>query len=68
MIQETEVRRLAYSIPELAKAAGVGRTLIYAEIKAGRLKPVKVGSRTLVPVVEADAWLARLANSAVEAA
>ena len=55
--------RLAYSIPNFCKAADVGRSTVYAEIKSGRLKSVKVGSRTLIPVKEAQAWLKRLAKA-----
>ncbi len=38
------------SINETAKALGLGRTSIYALIRAGRLKSVKLGRRTLVKV------------------
>jgi excisionase family DNA binding protein len=37
------------SIDRAAALAGVGRTTIYAEIGAGRLRSVKVGRRRLVP-------------------
>jgi excisionase family DNA binding protein len=37
------------SIDRAAVLAGVGRTSIYAEIGAGRLRSVKVGRRRLVP-------------------
>jgi excisionase family DNA binding protein len=38
------------SIDRAAALAGVGRTTIYAEIGAGRLRSIKVGRRRLVPV------------------
>jgi excisionase family DNA binding protein len=41
--------RLAYSIAEAAAVSGIGRTLLYAEIAAGRLLAVKAGRRTLIP-------------------
>jgi excisionase family DNA binding protein len=41
-------KRLAYSVAEAAAEIGVGRTTIYELIKAGELKIVKIGSRTLV--------------------
>jgi excisionase family DNA binding protein len=53
--------RLAFSIDELAKSAGVGRTTIYEEIKTGRLRRVKCGKRTLILVGEARSWLEGLA-------
>ena len=38
------------SIPEAAQAlGGIGRTSLYAELQAGRLRSVKVGRRRLVP-------------------
>jgi hypothetical protein len=52
--------RLAYSMDEFCRAAGIGRSLGYGEIAAGRLKVVRVGRRTLVPVESAKAWLASL--------
>lgn len=38
-----------YGIPEAAAALGVGRSAIYDELAAGRLRSVKVGRRRLVP-------------------
>jgi hypothetical protein len=52
--------RLAYTMDEFCRAATIGQSLAYAEIAAGRLKIVRVGRRTLVPVDSAKAWLASL--------
>ena len=49
--------RLAYPIDDLADAIGIGRTKIYAEINAGRLRAKKLGSRTLVTTAAALAYL-----------
>jgi len=38
-----------HSIPEAAEMLGIGRTSLYAELQAGRLRSVKVGRRRLVP-------------------
>lgn len=38
-----------YSIPEAADALSIGRSALYGEIAAGRLRSVKVGRRRLVP-------------------
>ena len=39
---------LAHSIPEAAKIAGVGRSFLYEEIRAGRLIARKAKGRTLI--------------------
>jgi excisionase family DNA binding protein len=39
---------LAHSIPEAAKIAGVGRSFLYEEIRAGRLIARKARGRTLI--------------------
>ena len=58
----TEKDRLAYTVPQLAEATGVGRTTLYEEIRSGRLRPVKVRRRTIITVEEARRWLARLSQ------
>jgi excisionase family DNA binding protein len=60
--------RLAFSIDEFARLAGIGRTTAYMEVKAGRLRPLKCGRRTLVSAAEAQRWLERLASSHAAAA
>lgn len=49
--------RGAFSIPEFCQWAGIGRTLAFAEIKAGRLTVTKCGKRSLIRVADAQAWL-----------
>lgn len=39
---------LAISINDTAKALGVGRSSVYALLKAGRLDAIKIGRRTLL--------------------
>ena len=55
-------QKLAYSIPEFLAAVPIGRTKLYEELKAGRLRAVKVGKRTLILITEAERWLATLAG------
>lgn len=50
----------AFSINSFCKAFCVGRTTTYAQIRAGRLKAVKCGKRTLIPKAAAAEWLALL--------
>lgn len=41
---------IATSIDDTARALGLGRTSVYALIRAGRLETVKLGRRTLVRI------------------
>lgn len=52
--------KLAFSPEEAAHRAGIGRTLIFAEIKAGRLKALKAGARTIITDESLRSWLAAL--------
>jgi excisionase family DNA binding protein len=52
--------RLAYTIDELSDASGVGRTKIYEEIRSGRLRAKKLGSRTLITAEAANDWVKQL--------
>ena len=58
----TETTQLAYAhtIPDVEKRAGIGRTLVYSEIAAGRLKARKVGRRTVILDADLQAWLKAL--------
>ena len=40
--------KLAYSIAELTTLLGLGRSTLYCEVKAGRLKLSKVGGRSII--------------------
>jgi excisionase family DNA binding protein len=40
---------LLLSIEQAARALGIGRTALYSEIGAGRIRSIKVGRRRLVP-------------------
>jgi excisionase family DNA binding protein len=55
-----QIRKLAYSIAELAEISGIGRSFLYEEIKAGRLVVTKAGRRSLVLYDDALAWLTTL--------
>lgn len=56
---------LAVSVKEAARLVSVGRSTLYTEIAAGRLKVMKVGRRTLVRVAELDQWLSAYCNGPV---
>jgi excisionase family DNA binding protein len=58
---ELQVRSLrAMSIDVFCDRYGLGRTLAYEEIKAGRLRARKVGRRTLIAEDDAEDWLKSL--------
>jgi excisionase family DNA binding protein len=50
----------AYSISEFCEVYELGRTKTYQEIKTGRLRAVKVGSKTIIRTDDAEEWLASL--------
>jgi excisionase family DNA binding protein len=56
--------KLAYSIAELPAVVSLGRSHIYEEIRAGRLRTVKAGRRTLVLAEDLHAWLISLGRGA----
>jgi excisionase family DNA binding protein len=48
--------RPACTVDRFSEDFGVGRSTIYAEIRAGRLPAFKVGDRTLIAGEDALAW------------
>jgi len=54
------VPKIAYSVAEFCAAAGIGRSFFYEELKAGRIRVIKAGRRTLIPASELTDWLGRL--------
>jgi hypothetical protein len=61
---ESQAERLAYSINGFAKAADFSRTSVYAEIRAGKLKAKRRGSRTIITAEAARAYLDSLPDVA----
>jgi excisionase family DNA binding protein len=51
---------LALTIPEIAKMGGPKRDTAYKAIKAGRLRAIKEGRRTLILVEDLKKYLAAL--------
>lgn len=50
----------AYTIAAFCRSFGIGRSLAYSEIAAGRLRVRKAGRRTLVLKADAEAWASNL--------
>jgi len=58
--------QIAITVEEAAKAAGVGRTTIFMELRSGRLKGRKIGRRTVVSIEDLNAWLTSLPTRPVD--
>jgi excisionase family DNA binding protein len=54
---------IAVSIREACAVLGIKRSTIYREIAARRIRAVKAGKRTLIPVTSLVGWLAALPES-----
>lgn len=52
--------KLVYSVDEVLQEIPIGRTTLYAEMKAGRLASVSVGRRRLIPRANLEAYVAGL--------
>jgi excisionase family DNA binding protein len=48
------------TIQAVLRDYGLGRTNLYALLKAGKFRFVKVGSRTLIDIESLEAWFASL--------
>ena len=59
-------KRGAFSMNGLCHAYQIGRTRIYEEIAAGRLRVRKVGRRTLILVEDAEEWAQSLPTFGAE--
>lgn len=51
---------ISVTIPEAARLLGIGKTMLYNEIAAGRIEARKAGRRTLVSVAVLKAWFEAL--------
>jgi excisionase family DNA binding protein len=50
---------LLYPLPEASRVSGVGRTMLYRLIRAGELRMVKIGNRSLIPAEDVKALAQR---------
>ncbi|MEV0254435.1 helix-turn-helix domain-containing protein [Streptomyces sp. NPDC050732] len=62
------VTRLLYTPEEAAEALAIGRSLIYEEIRLGRLQTVRIGRRRLVPPDYVTAYIDLLKRESEAAA
>lgn len=66
-MSNTERLRVAYSVAEVAELVGLSRSTLYAEMSAGRLAFVKVGSRRLILRTAIDSYTSALAAEPAQA-
>jgi excisionase family DNA binding protein len=56
--------QVLFDIRNVCRITGLGRSRIYVELQAGRLRSIKVGSRRLIPNAALEQWIAeRLAET-----
>lgn len=58
--------KATFSMKEFCEWSGIGRTFAFNEMREGRLVFKKVGHRTLIPRIDAEAWLAQLPRGALK--
>ena len=51
--------KIAYTSNEAREVTGIGRTKLYELINAGKLKPAKIGTRTLLLRTDLEGMLQR---------
>jgi excisionase family DNA binding protein len=57
--------RLLHDIEEARQLlGGIGRSTLYKAIQGGRLKPVKIGARTMLPRTELERFASALSSAA----
>ena len=64
-IRDTLMRPV-YDIPGLVKLSTLGRSFLYAEIDAGRLRATKAGRRTVFLAEDVAAWLENLRDASAD--
>lgn len=57
---------IACSPMEFCHAVGIGKTRFYAQVKAGKIKILKDGRKTLVLITELEAYLRGLSEPRVD--
>lgn len=53
--------KAALSVNEFAEYIGLSRSTMFRMIRAGRVRPVRIGRRTLIPITEAARLLGPVA-------
>ena len=67
-MNNTDFAPLATGVEGACRTLGIGKTKLYEEIGAGRLRAVKLGKKTLIPTDQFPNWLASLEPVGAKAA
>lgn len=59
---EADDTPISYGIAEVCRRSGFGKTFVYAEIEAGRLRTFKAGRRRMALHEDVAEWIHRLAS------
>ena len=51
------MQKRAYTVNEVIREIGIGRSKLYAEIKAGKLTPRKIGKKTVFLAQDVEDYL-----------
>jgi hypothetical protein len=58
--QQRRANQRAMSIARFSEEYAIGRTKAYEELRSGRLRGRKIGTRTIISQDDAEAWLQQL--------
>jgi len=58
--QRRQAQQRAMSIARFSEEYAIGRTKAYEELRSGRLRGLKIGTRTIISQDDAEAWLRQL--------
>ena len=61
---ESSIYPLCFRIEDACRSIGIGRTALYAMIKTGQLKAVRIAGRTLIPRTEVERLIAEAVANA----
>ena len=62
MINQTS-ETLAYSVPEVGKMLGLGRSSVYEAVRTGQIPSITIGRRILIPRAALERLLEGTTNS-----
>lgn len=63
MHSQQQIVKIALTVADFCSHYSICRTTFYAEVKAGRLRVLKAGKRTLIAASEAQRWLDNLPSN-----